>query len=143
MYTNEEIETMSPAVMRNALKESEQERERAEEFRYLVEEGIAVTLDEAKTAAHALLTLTSAVSQATRFSEVPELTKLRADLAQCFTTAKVTSFVEDLIEGMQRLADTAEPQLAPLDEPRRSPYADLRQNLDQVRTTLTGEVVSV
>ena len=138
-YTTEELDAMSIVEMRSALRKSEQERERAEEIALILEERTTATLDDSQRAAHALLALTSTVSQATRFREVPELTKLRTDLAQCFTTAKVTTFVEDLIEEMQRLTDAAEPLLAPLDESRRSPYADLRHNLDQARTILAPE----
>lgn len=139
MYTREEIEAMSPAVMRNALKESEQERERAEEVAFVLKERIVVTLEDAEKAAHALLALPHAIKKSTGFREAPELTRLRSDLVDCISAARVTAVVEKLLDEMQRLADTAEPLLAPLDEPRRSPYADLRENLVRARATLAPE----
>ena len=142
-YTTEELDAMSIVEMRSALRKSEQERERAEEVAFVLKERIVVTLEDAEKAAHVLLALPNVIKRSTRWGEAPELTRLRSDLVDCISAARVTAVVEKLLDEMQSVANAAEPLLAPLDEPRRSPYADLRKNLDQARTTLTGEVVPV
>lgn len=142
-YTTEELDAMSIVEMRSVLRKSEQERERAQEIALVLEVRITVKLDDSQRAAQALLALPHAIKSSTRRGEAPEVTRLRSDLVDCISAARVTAVVEKLLDEMQRLADAAAPLLAPLGEPRRSPYADLRENLVRARTTLTGEVVSV